>query len=94
MKTSTHIRAGSAIAMAIILVSATSPAGASMQPRLPRSTSISALGSGNCPLDRVGTQYVRCDNLTGAGVSAPSWVPELEGSVVTSPQWPAHGATH
>lgn len=30
----------------------------------------------NCPLMRVGTQLVRCDNLTGAGASAPSWVPE------------------
>jgi hypothetical protein len=31
----------------------------------------------NCPLRRVGNQLVRCDNLTGAGVSAPHWVPEL-----------------
>jgi hypothetical protein len=31
----------------------------------------------NCPLTRVGTQFVRCDNLTGAGVRAPQWVPEL-----------------
>jgi hypothetical protein len=29
----------------------------------------------NCPLRRVGSQFVRCDNLTGAGVTAPSWVP-------------------
>jgi hypothetical protein len=29
----------------------------------------------NCPLRRVGSQFVRCDNLTGAGVAAPSWVP-------------------
>jgi hypothetical protein len=32
---------------------------------------------GNCPLTRIGTQFVRCDNLTGAGVSAPPWIPEL-----------------
>ena len=93
MITSTHLRAGSAIAIAAILASTVSPAGAVNQPDVVRSASISALGSGNCPLDRVGTQYVRCDNLTGAGVPAPSWVPELEGSVLTSPQWPAHGAT-
>jgi hypothetical protein len=31
----------------------------------------------NCPLNRIDTQLVRCDNLTGAGVTAPSWVPEL-----------------
>lgn len=29
-----------------------------------------------CPLERIGVQFVRCDNLTGAGVPAPSYVPE------------------
>ncbi|GAA4397788.1 hypothetical protein GCM10023168_03120 [Fodinibacter luteus] len=29
----------------------------------------------SCPLTRVGTQFVRCDDLTGNGVSAPLWVP-------------------
>ena len=29
-----------------------------------------------CPLERIGTQLVRCDNLTGAGVPAPYWIPE------------------
>jgi hypothetical protein len=28
----------------------------------------------NCPLRRVGTQFVRCDNLTGNGVPAPAWI--------------------
>jgi hypothetical protein len=37
----------------------------------------------NCPLTRVGTQFVRCDNLTGAGVSAPPWVPELPSAKAT-----------
>jgi hypothetical protein len=32
---------------------------------------------GSCPLQRIGTQFVRCDNLTGAGVPAPEWIPEL-----------------
>jgi len=31
----------------------------------------------NCPLSRIGTQLVRGDNLTGAGVTAPMWVPQL-----------------
>jgi hypothetical protein len=31
---------------------------------------------GRCPLERVGDQLVRCDNLTGAGAVAPPWVPE------------------
>lgn len=30
----------------------------------------------NCLLTRIGTQLVRCDNLTGAGVPAPPWIPE------------------
>lgn len=30
----------------------------------------------DCPLQRIDTQLVRCDNLTGAGVSAPFWIPE------------------
>jgi len=29
-----------------------------------------------CPLTRIGTQLVRCDNLTGAGAEAPYWIPE------------------
>jgi len=30
----------------------------------------------NCPLRRIERQFVRCDNLTGAGVAAPLWVPQ------------------
>ena len=33
---------------------------------------------GECPLTRVGDQLVRCDDLTGAGVPAPPWVPEQQ----------------
>ena len=29
-----------------------------------------------CTPERVGTQYVACDNLTGNGVPAPAWVHE------------------
>ncbi|QGN57773.1 hypothetical protein [Nostocoides sp. HKS02] len=29
-----------------------------------------------CPLTRLGTQLVRCDNLTGNGATAPLWVPQ------------------
>ncbi|WP_404352357.1 hypothetical protein LG324_05410 [Phycicoccus jejuensis] len=31
---------------------------------------------GECLLQRVDTQYVRCDDNTGNGVPAPAWVPE------------------
>lgn len=30
----------------------------------------------HCPLNRIGTELVRCDALTGAGTNAPSWIPE------------------
>jgi hypothetical protein len=30
----------------------------------------------SCPLQRIGSQLVRCDSLTGAGVSAASWIPQ------------------
>lgn len=29
---------------------------------------------GQCHLERVGTQFVRCDDLTGNGVPAPAWI--------------------
>jgi hypothetical protein len=30
----------------------------------------------SCSLERVGTQFVRCDDLTGNGAPAPLWIPE------------------
>jgi hypothetical protein len=30
----------------------------------------------HCSLERVGTQYVRCDDLTGNGVPAATFIPE------------------
>jgi hypothetical protein len=38
---------------------------------------ISPRFSSYCALNRIGTQLVRCDDLTGGGVPAPVWVPEL-----------------
>jgi hypothetical protein len=32
----------------------------------------------SCPLRRIDTQLVRCDWLTGAGVPAPLFIPELQ----------------
>ncbi len=37
-----------------------------------------AIDSGVRRLERIGTQFVRGDNLTGAGVPAPGWVPEAQ----------------
>ncbi|MFJ4207802.1 hypothetical protein ACIPY2_04965 [Paenarthrobacter sp. NPDC089675] len=30
----------------------------------------------DCPQERIGTQLVRCDVLTGTGADAPFWIPE------------------
>lgn len=30
--------------------------------------------AGECLLQRIGTQFVRCDNLTGNGVPAPAFI--------------------
>ncbi len=37
---------------------------------------VTHVGAGQCLLERVGTQYVRCDDNTGNGVPAPAWIPE------------------
>ena len=71
-------RRGIATAFATILVVATgtAPAVAGQDPGPPRTYPPSAQNSSHCPLERIGTQFVRCDSLTGAGVPAPAWVPE------------------
>lgn len=76
-------RRGIVTAFATILVAATGTASAvaTPDPGPQRSYPPSARSSADCPLERVGTQLVRCDNLTGAGVAATEWVPE-------------YGATH
>jgi hypothetical protein len=56
----------------------TPPGGRQVAPNARAIPSMAELRAGlRCPLRRVGTQYVRCDNLTGAGAKAPAWVPEL-----------------
>ena len=49
------------------------PVATASPPDPPQRTAFAA----GCPLQRIGTQLVRCDNLTGSGVRAPSWIPEL-----------------
>lgn len=79
MNTTRHSRWAPAVTGALIIASLTAvPAsarqGAGPQPATANQTRD---GDGSCPLARVGTQLVRCDNLTGNGVNAPLWVPEL-----------------
>lgn len=67
-----------ALAGALVLATITAaPASARRDPG-PRSTTVNQTRDSDlsCHLARVGTQLVRCDNLTGHGVTAPLWVPE------------------
>jgi len=54
----------------------TGPATASPEAGNPVRTDRAAMKPFTCELQRVGTQLVRCDDLTGAGASAPTYVPE------------------
>jgi hypothetical protein len=66
--------AAAAAATTIMAGLAAIPATARPDPGPPAPDRFSSPGT--CLLSRVGTQYVKCDNLTGAGVPAPAWVPE------------------
>ena len=68
-------------AAALILLLAAGPASA-RQEAGPATAPASDKNTSHCSLERVGTQYVRCDNLTGNGASAPGWLPS--GSVRTA----------
>jgi hypothetical protein len=42
----------------------------------PGPPAVTAGHDGGCSLQRVGTQFVRCDDNTGNGVPAPGWIAE------------------
>lgn len=71
-----HLIAPASAAALVLLVGAT-PASARPDAGAPVASAASAstsTDSGRCPLERIGTQLVRCDNLTGNGVAAAGWV--------------------
>lgn len=77
MKLQTRRVTVSALAAILISSAAAVPAVARQDPGgPPTSPSTVVQNPWNCPLTRIGTQFVRCDYLTGAGVPAPPWVPE------------------
>jgi hypothetical protein len=77
---STATRNWTVAALTAVLLAGAGVASASavQDPGTPTSTTpaVSLQDSRHCALTRIGTQFVRCDDLTGAGVAAPSWVPE------------------
>jgi len=69
---------GSILLVAAGAVLATAAAGAATaRPEpAPEPPAVQSARIGQCPLERIGHQFVRCDDLTGAGVAAPAWIPE------------------
>ncbi len=82
--TTTHSHRWQAAALAALaaLLATTLSAGAASavilhDPALPElSTAAHAPTDHPCWLSRVGTQFVRCDDLTGNAAPAPGWVPQ------------------
>ena len=76
--TTRTLRVGAATAAVALLLSSAPSAWAKPDPGdpLPISGTQPKVASTDCDLTRVGTQLMRCDYLTGAGVSAPLWIPE------------------
>ena len=74
MRTTTirAITATGGLLLATLLTAA--PATAWEDPGPPAGTPTQALYQ--CPLERVGTQLVRCDDLTGNGATAPTYILE------------------
>jgi len=71
-----HRRASGIIAVAAVVVALGAlPASARQDPGQINAPS-QASSAHFCAPERVGTQYVACDNLTGNGVPAPAWVHE------------------
>ena len=63
-----------AIALGTLPAAARQDAGPALEPATTSSSSTAS--STRCAIERVGTQYVACDDLTGNGVEAPAWVAE------------------
>lgn len=67
--------AGLLLASAAVILAVSSPAVAKPDPG-DSTNGQQTTKTSVCSLQRIGTQFVRCDELTGAGAMAPSWVPE------------------
>ncbi|MRX44926.1 hypothetical protein [Agromyces kandeliae] len=79
--TTTTIATSALVATAAAVLAAITAAPAVARPEpapepAPAVVSVARTDAGMCTLERIGTQFVRCDDLTGAGVAAPSHIPE------------------
>lgn len=67
---------GVTVVTTVVVAVSALPAAARQDPGETASPAPATTATSSCPLERVGTQFVACDNLTGNGVPAPAWVPE------------------
>ncbi|PQZ92991.1 hypothetical protein CQ018_11075 [Arthrobacter sp. MYb227] len=68
--------AGLAAAALVLALAGSSPALAKPDPGGLHIDTHQSPDTRSCLLERIGTQLIRCDTLTGAGTSAPTWIPE------------------
>lgn len=68
--------AGLAAAALALALAGSSPALAKPDPGGPLIEGQRTTDTKVCSLERIGTQLIRCESLTGAGVRAPAWIPE------------------
>ncbi len=69
---------GASLVIAAFLTTAIAAPASARPEAAPTAPSVQSHGFGQCSLQRIGDQLVRCDDLTGAGVRAPSWIPEQQ----------------
>ena len=67
---------GVVVAATFVVALGALPAAARQDPGQIDPPATSSTASYFCTPERVGTQFVACDNLTGNGVPAPRWVHE------------------
>ncbi|TYL50832.1 hypothetical protein [Agromyces mariniharenae] len=73
---STARTVGASLFIAAFLTTAIAAPASARPEAAPDAPPTQSHGFGQCPLQRIDDQFVRCDDLTGAGVRAPSWIPE------------------
>ena len=78
---------------ALLILGGVSSASARPDPGEP-TWAVQAAPHDNCALRRIGAQLVRCDSLTGAGVRAPSSIPEFGTEVTELPAYRTRGSTN
>jgi hypothetical protein len=76
MRITTTLSTSALVASAAALLAVLAAAPASARPEPAPAPAVVQPADAPCLLERVGTQFVRCDDLTGAGVPAPSFIPE------------------